>query len=119
MSITIDTLSARVELMEKQIAAFITNDNHKTAHKKKDKKTKSHSDDHNPKTKKVSGYILFSKAMRENATEKLRSKIDDDHAKIKSTDIMKELARMWNELSEEHKQPWNTQANQQKDITLD
>ena len=123
---TLETLSARIEeiaVMVRQINITLAgNPDHpkKTSNEKekKDKKEKkADSDTDKPKTKRVSGYILFSKAMRDEATDKIRSEMEDEEAKIKSTEIMKELGRMWKELSEEDKEPWNTQAMAMKEAS--
>tara|TARA_B100001057_G_scaffold496670_1_gene598715 strand:+ start:1253 stop:1642 length:390 start_codon:yes stop_codon:yes gene_type:complete len=74
---------------------------------KKQKKQKSDTDHDKPK--KVSGYILFSKANRENAIEALQGSGESD-VKIKSTDVMKELGKMWKDLPEPQKEEWNTKA---------
>ena len=109
MSITIDALLKRVELLEAQIKPLPTDETTTKKEKKpkKEKKETTSSDDEKPK--RVSGYILFSKATREDVIESIRSAAEPD-AKIKSTDVMKELGRMWKELSDAEKKPWNEQA---------
>ena len=109
MSITIEALLKRVELLEAQIQPLPTDETtaKKTKKEKKVKKESASSDDEKPK--RVSGYILFSKALRDEATETIRSGTEPD-AKIKSTEVMKELGRMWKALSDEDKFPWNEQA---------
>ena len=111
MSITIEALLKRVELLEAQIKPLPTDETttKKTKKPKKEKKEAASSDDEKPK--RVSGYILFSKALREEATETVRQGMEgDEDVKIKSTDVMKELGRMWKALSDEEKKPWNEQA---------
>jgi len=112
MSITIEALLKRVELLEAQIKPLPTDETttKKEKKEKKEKKVKKESassDDEKPK--RVSGYILFSKALRDEATDTIRSSAEPD-AKIKSTDVMKELGRMWKALTDEEKMPWNEQA---------
>ena len=117
MSITIETLSQRIEVLEKQLA--LLNTQQETDNSKKHKKSKKSKDDSNsdsedkPKTKpkRTSGYILFSNANR----DEVRDSLTNDDEKPKNTDIMKELARLWKELSDEDKEPWNTKAKEIKD----
>ena len=58
---------------------------------KKSKKEKPVSDDEKPK--KVSGYILYSKAKREEAIANIKTENGDEDYKPKSTEVMKELGR--------------------------
>ena len=110
MSMTIETLSQRIEVLEKQLAIL---NNHQESHKpKKIKKSKDDSDSEDkPKTKRTSGYILFSNANR----DEVRDSLTKDDVKPKNTDIMKELARRWKDLSDEDKEPWNAKAKDIKD----
>ena len=118
MAMTIDILSQRIEALEKQIALLNLNDSNnpppEQKPKKKSKKVKDESSDSDekPKTKRVSGYILFSNATRDEVRDNLVEKNDD---KVKNTDIMKELARLWKELSDEDKEPWNAKAKEIKE----
>ena len=117
MSSTND-LAQRVEVLEKQLALLLetnttkpdTKDTKKPKKEKKPKKDDS-SDDEKPKKKRVSGYILFSNATR----DEVRDQLTNGDEKPKNTDIMKELARMWKELSDEEKEPWNVKAKELKD----
>ena len=124
MSMTLEILTQRVEALEKQLALLlenktkeVTENNTKDVTEKKSKKPKkskkddSSDDEEKPKTKRVSGYILFSNATRDEVRDSL-SKGDE---KPKNTDIMKELARLWKELSDEDKEPWNAKAKELKD----
>jgi hypothetical protein len=111
---TIETLSQRIEVLEKQLALLL-NTEQETHNSKKPKKTKKSKDDSDsedkPKTKRTSGYILFSNANR----DEVRDSLTKDDEKPKNTDIVKELARKWKELSDEDKEPWNTKAKEIKD----
>ena len=114
MSMTLEILTQRVEALEKQLALLLENKNEQVVEKKPKKSKKSKddsSDDEKPKTKRVSGYILFSNATRDEVRDSL-SKGED---KPKNTDIMKELARLWKELSDEDKEAWNAKAKELKD----
>ena len=80
---------------------------------KKEKKAKKETsdDEDKPKKKRVSGYILFSNANRDDVKEKLA----EGDVKPKNTDVMKELAKMWKELGDDEKEMWNTKAKELKD----
>ena len=113
MASTLD-LSQRVEALEKQLALLLENKNEQVVEKKPKKTEKvkdDSSDDEKSKTKRVSGYILFSNATR----DEVRDSLTNDDEKPKNTDIMKELARRWKELSDEDKEPWNAKAKELKD----
>ena len=123
MTMTIETIAEQIKLLTEQVAKLDAIVNKTTTEtttttttekkekkpkkEKKEKKEKSTSDDDKPK--KVSGYILFSKANREDAIETLQAAGEGD-AKIKSTDVMKELGRMWKELDTPEKDDWNIKA---------
>ena len=116
MSMTLEILSERVEALEKKLALILENNTKEVTENKSKKSKKSKKDDSSdseekPKTKRVSGYILFSNATRDEVRDSL-SKGDE---KPKNTDIMKELARLWKELSDEDKDPWNAKAKELKD----
>ncbi len=114
MSMTIEILSQRIEVLEKQLALLL-NTEQETDNSKKPKKTKKSKDDSDsedkPKTKRTSGYILFSNANR----DEVRNSLTKDDEKPKNTDIVRELARKWKELSDEDKEPWNAKAKEIKD----
>ena len=117
MSTTLEILTQRVEVLEKQLSLLLGNnsDDSDTKKEKKPKKTKKtkddSSDDEKPKKKRVSGYILFSNATR----DEVRDKLTQGDEKPKNTDIVKELARMWRDLTDEDKDPWNLKAKELKD----
>ena len=74
MAMTLEILSQRVEALEKQLALLLENKNEQVVEKKpkKTKKAKDDSsDDEKPKTKRVSGYILFSNATRDEVRDSL------------------------------------------------
>ena len=116
MSTTIETLTQRVEVLEKQIALLLK-DNQEHENPKKTKKSKKNNvvdvtdGDEKPKKKRVSGYILFSNASR----DEVRDSLTTDDEKPKNTDIMKQLAKMWKELSDDEKEAWNNKAKELKD----
>jgi hypothetical protein len=109
---TIEIISQRLELIEKQLHLILQN-NHLGKPKKSKKSKKDESDDSQdkPNPKRTSGYILFSNANR----IQVRDTLTKDDEKPKNTDIMRELARLWKLLSEEDKAPWNNKATEIKD----
>ena len=122
MSTTLELVAARIAVLEEKMSLVIKvididekttkNDVKKETKEKKAKKTKKDdSDDEKPKTKRVSGYILYSNANRAEAKEKLA---EDSDEKPKNTEVMKELARMWKELSDDEKEVWNDKAKEAK-----
>ena len=123
MTMTIETIAEQIKALTEQVAKLdaivnktttetttttTTTTEKKEKKPKKEKKEKPASSD-DDKSKKVSGYILFSKANREDAIETLQAAVEGD-AKIKSTDVMKELGRMWKELDTPEKEDWNIKA---------
>ena len=71
----------------------------------------AHSDDDAPKKKRVSGYILFGKAERENVKTELEASAEPD-TKVKSTEVMKRLGELWKELPEATRDEWNAKAKE-------
>jgi hypothetical protein len=80
---------------------------------KEDKPKKKKSD--KPKVKRVSGYILFQKAMRDEAVQTLEESRTDDSVKIKQSQVMSELGKMWKSLDDDEKKEWNNKAAELKD----
>ena len=127
MSTTIEMLVARVETLEKQLAMLLkdqvaddkkskkskdTDEVVKVKETKKSKKSKdepSSEDEDKPKKKRgPNGYILFSNANRDEVKEKLH--VGDE--KPKNTEVMKELAQMWQTLDANEKAEWNAKAKE-------
>jgi len=80
---------------------------------KKEKKESSSDDEDKPKTKRgPNGYILFSNANRDEVKEKLF--VGDE--KPKNTDIMKQLAVLWQNSSAEEKAIWNAKAKETVEV---
>ena len=109
---TVQLLTQRVELLEKQLSAVLAKtDDVKEVKPNKEKKPKKEkkddsSDDDKHKKKRVSGYILFSNATRDD----VKTKLTTGDEKPKNTEVMKELASMWKELTDEERGEWNTKA---------
>ena len=127
MSTTIEMLVARVETLEKQLAMLLkdqvvdvkkskkskdTDEVVKVKETKKSKKSKdepSSEDEDKPKKKRgPNGYILFSNANRDEVKEKLHV----GEEKPKNTEVMKELAQMWQTLDATEKADWNAKAKE-------
>ena len=116
-------LAKRVELLEKQIALLLnqeekpkkSKDDSSDDEKPKAKTTKKakevSSDDEKPKVKRTSGYIIFSNATR----DEVKTKLAVGEEKAKNTEVMKELAIMWKALDDEERDKWNAKAQQVKD----
>jgi upstream-binding transcription factor len=115
MAMTLEILTERVTTLEKQIAQLLSNSDPEPKKEKKAKKAKkdaaSSDDEEKPKKKRVSGYILFSNANRDDVKDKLA----DGDEKPKNTEVMKELAKLWKALGDEEKEVWNTKAKELKD----
>ena len=115
MSMTLELVAQRVEVLEKQMAMLLadkTTDVSDDKPKKKPKKEKkADSDDDKPKKKRTSGYILYSNATRDEVKETLTV----DGEKPKNPDIMRELAKNWKALEEDEKEIWKAKAKEIKD----
>ena len=118
MSITLDLLAQRLEILEKQMAAAMmpnnttdpANPDKKSKKPKKPKKpTNSDGDDEPTKKKRVSGYILFGKAERENVKAELEALVLPD-TKVKSTEVMKRIGELWKDLPDAEREEWNAKA---------
>jgi hypothetical protein len=123
-------LIMRIELLEKQVALLLKQDvpntlvvdDVKDTSAKKPKVPKvpktpktpktpkdPSSDEEVPKKKRTSGYLVFSKAMRDDAIASV-NKLAVDGVKFKNQDIMTELGKMWKALSEDEQKEWNAKA---------
>ena len=112
MSMTLELVAQRVEVLEKQMAMLLADKTTDDKSKKKPKKEKkADSDDDKPKKKRTSGYILYSNANRDEVKEALTV----DGEKPKNPDIMRELAKNWKALSEEEQEVWKNKAKDLKD----
>ena len=107
---TIEQLTERMEHLEKKIQLLEPAETTKTT--KKEKKEKKDKDD-SPKKKRVSGYLLFNSAHRDEAKAELQAGVEEGE-KIKTTDVTKKLAEMWAAIGEEGKAEWNAKAAEMK-----
>ena len=128
LSARIDTLvkedvmkTARIDALEKQVALLIKGGNvevevKKTKKEPKTKKSKDESssdDEDKPKKKRgTNGYIVYSKSVRDEVIAKLSV----GNEKPKNTEIMKQQAAMWAELSVEEKADWTAKAKVSNDV---
>jgi hypothetical protein len=71
-------------------------------------KKETSSDDEVKKKRGTNGYIVYSKSVRDEVIAKLS--VDDE--KPKNTEIMKQQAAMWAELSVEEKADWTAKAHE-------
>ena len=116
MSMTLELVAQRVEVLEKQMTQLLiantcdarSDDKPK---KKPKKEKKADSDDDKPKKKRISGYILYSNSTRDEVKEALLV----DGEKPKNPDIMRELAKNWKALSEDEQEVWKAKAKEIKD----
>ena len=119
---TLEIVAQRVAALESQMSELsikmeelVKVVSKKEKKEKKEKKAKkdavSSDDEDKPKKKRVSGYILFSNANRDDVKEKLA----EGDEKPKNTEVMKELAKMWKELGDDEKEVWNAKAKELKD----
>ena len=115
MSMTLELVAQRVETLEKQMALLLAknaSDEPVTKKTKKEKKEKkSDSDDDKPKTKRITGYILYSNAHRDEVKEEL----SDGETKAKNTDVVAKLAKNWKALGDEGQAEWNAKAKELKE----
>ena len=123
MSMTLELVAQRVEVLEKQMAALLADTSIKTDDKKiksdekpakntksddkPAKKAKKADKEDKPKKKRVSGYLLFSKLTRDEVKQEL---FGDD--KPKNSEIMVELGKRWKALDDEEREEWNRQAKE-------
>ena len=105
MSITIEALVTRVELLEKQIALLTIDKTDEPKAKKAKKAKKTDSDDDKPKKKRTSGYLLFSSATRNEVRQELFGE-----EKPKNSEIMVELGKRWKALEDDEREEWNAKA---------
>jgi hypothetical protein len=116
-----NNLEARVEILEKKLAAAnITTPTDPLPTKKGGKKEAKVKDDKpekelKEKKTKTSGYILFQKANRADIVQQLTDANDGE--KPNNQAVMSEIAKHWRELSEQDKQPYLDQAEQIKNGT--
>lgn len=75
---------------------------------KKSKKEKKETTEDKPK-RSPTGYLLFSKALREEVKAALTEKLDEDE-KLKPQDVVSQLAVQWKALEQDERDEWNSKA---------
>jgi hypothetical protein len=91
-------LLERIEILERRIQDYQTQQSNTLNEKKQNKPTVKH----------MTGYILYCKTMREDAIQTLLE--DNTEEKPKPSDVLKKLASMWREASDNIKALYNTEA---------
>ena len=115
-TMTLEIVSQRVEALEKLMNLIVVKLDlteeakaiNKKITKKAKKEKKSDDDEDKPKKKRVSGYLLFSSAMRDDVKKEL---FGDE--KPKNSEIMVELGKRWKALSDEERTVWNDKAKEE------
>jgi hypothetical protein len=115
-TMTIEMLAQRVEALEKQMTALTASQEPVKKEKKNKKEKKSESDgEEKPKSKRISGYILYSNANREEVKQIITDAAEKSGDKPKNTEVMKKLAEMWKSLTDEERGEWNAKAKELKE----
>ena len=91
-------LLERIEILERRIQDYQTQQSNTLNEKKQNK----------PTVKRMTGYILYCKTMREDAIQTLLE--DNTEEKPKPSDVLKKLASMWREANDNIKALYNTEA---------
>lgn len=105
-------MEARVAELEAQVKGLIAKIGVDMPPKKKTsgRKEKTEAEAEEPKKKKSpSGYLLYANDTRASVKQTL---IDSGTENPKPTDVIKEVAKLWRDLSEEDKTVWNEKAKQ-------
>lgn len=105
-------MESRVAELETQVKQLIAKIGVDMPPKKKTsgKKDKAGAGAEEPKKKKsLSGYLVYANDTRASVKQTL---IDSGTENPKPTDVIKEVAKLWRELSEEDKTVWNEKAKQ-------
>ena len=124
MTMTLEILTQRVEAIEKMLATLVEEkepkkekkekkEKEKKEKKEKKKKDASSSEDEKPKKKRITGYILFGNATRDEVKAELEADLNEGE-KLKSTLVMKRLGEMWKALEQDERDEWNSKATEMK-----
>ena len=99
----VETLTKRVDELEKQneVAKEVVGDKKGN---KKEKKEKKEVDPNKPK--KTSGYLIYSNSVRSEVKEQLIA----DGGEGKPKEVVQAIAAKWKELTDEEKAVWNEKA---------
>ena len=116
MSMTLELVAQRIATLESQMSALLetTNGSKKATKVKNPKKAKTTDTDSGgeqpAKKTRVSGYILFGKAIRED----IKAELFTDGEKVKSSLVMTELGKRWKALNDDERDVWNVKAQELK-----
>lgn len=103
-------MEARVAELEAQVKTLIAKIGVDMPPKKKTSGSKEKAGAEEAKKKKSpSGYLLYANDTRASVKQTL---IDSGTENPKPTDVIKEVAKLWRDLSEEDKAVWNEKAKQ-------
>jgi upstream-binding transcription factor len=102
----VETLTKRVDELEKQneVAKEVVGDKNGNKKEKKEKKEKKPVDPNKPK--KTSGYLIYSSSVRAEVKEQLIAA----GGEAKPTEVVQAIAAKWKELGQDEKSVWNEKA---------
>ena len=103
---TVKALSVKFNFEFSDAMAFVMNEMPVEEPVKKTKKVKKADD--KPK-RATTGYLTYSKELREQVKADLTAKLEGDD-KLKPQAIVKELGARWKDLSEDDQKEWNAKA---------
>jgi hypothetical protein len=118
MSMTLELLAQRIATLESQMSALLDTANAdkkatKVKNTKKAKTADTDSDGEQPaKKSRVTGYILFGKATRDD----VKAELFPDGEKVKSSEVMAELGKRWKALTDDERDAWNVKAQELKAV---
>ena len=105
---TVKALSVKFQFEFSDAMAFVMNEMTVEEPVKKTKKVKKAVDPDKPK-RAATGYLTYSKELREQVKADLTAKLEGDD-KLKPQAIVKELGARWKALSEDEQTEWNAKA---------
>ena len=114
---TIEMLTERVDILEKQVALLLSNNNpDKSEKSKKGNKKQKKNSDSSPaaKNKRISGYLMFINEHRPEAKSVVQANLEEG-VKVKNTEVTKKLAEMWRAVDQDEKDFWNSKAKELKE----
>ena len=100
---------AQIESQLQELKMQIQKESGVSDEPKKAKKAKKAKSDEPKKARKVSGYLLFSGDKRQEAKDAL---VANGNETPKPTEVMSQIAKMWRELDDDSKEPWDTKAKE-------
>ena len=109
--------SVEVELEYEEIEVEVVQDEPPETEEKVEKKEKKEKKEKEEKEekevkKRKSGYILFQKIMRDDVISELSEALNTNE-KVKPSQVMSELGKMWKALDDNERDEWNSRAAEQ------